>query len=150
MSINRQRMSLWRVVDSEGEVLDILVQLRRNKRVALKLMHKLRKKQGFVPDVFVTDNLPSIRAALKDMGLSSHHDLGGRKNNRAESFQLPVRQRERRMQRFKLSESAQIFLSTPAAIYNTFYVQRHLISRRTLSQFRGEAMSMWQTTTAAA
>jgi putative transposase len=150
VSINGKRMYLWRAVDSEGEVLDILVQSRRNKKAALKLMRKLLKKQGFVPDSFITDKLPSYGAALKDLGLSKHHDFGGRKNNRAENSHLPVRQRDRRMQRFKSAGSAQRFLSTHAAVYNTFNVQRHLISRETLRQFRNEALSAWQTVTAAA
>ena len=141
VSIAGKRMYLWRAVDSEGEVLDILVQSRRNKKAALKLMRKLLKKQGFVPDAFVTDKLPSYGAALKDMGLAQHHDFGGRKNNRAENSHLPVRQRERRMQRFKSARSAQRFLSTHATVYNTFNVQRHLISRKTLRQFRNQAMS---------
>lgn len=128
----------------------ILVQPSRNKSAALKLQRKLFKKQGFVPDAFVTDKLPSYRAALKDLGLSRHHEFGGRKNNRAENFHLPVRQRERQMQRFKSPGSAQRFLSIHAAIYNTFYVQRHLILRKTHSQYRGEAMSRWQLATAAA
>jgi putative transposase len=75
VSINGRRMYLWRAVDSEGEVLDVLVQSRRNKRAALKLMRKLLKKQGLVPDAFVTDKLPSYGAALKEMGLSKHHDF---------------------------------------------------------------------------
>jgi putative transposase len=150
VSINGKRMYLWRAVDSEGEVLDILVQSRRNKTAALKLMRKLLKKQGFIPDAFVTDKLPSYGAALNDLGLSKHHDFGGRKNNRAENSHLPVRQRERRMQRFKSAGSAQRFLSTHAAVYNTFNVQRHLISRKTLRQFRSEATSVWQTATEAA
>jgi putative transposase len=143
-------MYLWRAVDGEGEVLDILVQSKRNKKAALKLMRKLLKKQGVVPNSIVTDKLPSYGAALKDLGLSNRHDFGGRKNNRAENSHLPVRQRERRMQRFKSAKSAQRFLSTHAAIYNTFNVQRHLISRNTLRQFRSEAMMTWQTVTAAA
>jgi len=150
VSINGKRMYLWRAVDSEGEVLDILVQSRRNRQAALKLMRKLMKKQGFVPDAFVTDKLPSYGAALKELGLSNHHDFGGRKNNRAENSHLPVRQRERRMQRFKSAKSAQRFLSTHAAIYNTFNVQRHLISRKTLRLFRGQAMSIWHSATTAA
>ncbi len=150
VSINGKRMYLWRAVDCEGEVLDILVQSRRNKKAALKLMRKLLKKQGFMPDAFVTDKLPSYGAALKDLGLAERHDYGGRKNNRAENSHLPVRQRERRMQRFKSPGSAQRFLSTHAAVYNTFNVQRHLISRKILRQFRNDAMGVWQTTTAAA
>jgi putative transposase len=150
VSINGKRMYLWCAVDSEGEVLDILVQSRRNKKAALKLMRKLLKKQGFVPDAFVTDKLPSYGAALCDLGLSKRHDFGGRKNNRAENSHLPVRQRERRMQRFKSAGSAQRFLSTHAAIYNSFYTQRHLISRCSLRQFRAEAMEQWWDVTAAA
>ncbi len=150
VSINGKRSYLWRMVDSEGEVLEILVQSRRNKRAALKLIRKLLKNQGFVPDVIVTDKLPSYGAALREIGRTRYHDFGGRKNNRAENSHLPVRRRERKMQRFKSPGSAQRFLSVHASIYNTFYVQRHLISRKILRQFRDEAMSVWQTATAAA
>jgi putative transposase len=150
VTINGKRSYLWRAVDSEGEVLDILVQSRRNKRAALKLMRNLLKRQGFVPNAIITDKLPSYGAALRELNLSKRHDFGGRKNNRAENSHLPVRQRERRMQRFKSPGSAQRFLSTHAAIYNTFYVQRHLISRVILRQFRSEAMNTWKSATAAA
>ncbi len=98
VSINGRRMYLWRAVDGEGGVLDILVQSRRNRKAALKLMRKLLKKQGFVPDAFVTDKLPSYGSALKELRLSRKHEFGGRKNNRAENSHLPVRQRERRKQ----------------------------------------------------
>jgi putative transposase len=149
VTISGKRSYLWRAVDSEGEVLDILVQSRCNKTAALKLIRKLLKKQGFVPDAIITDKLPSYGAALKDLGLSKLHDFGGRKNNRAENSHLPVRQRERRMQRFKFAGSAQRFLSTHAAIYNNFNVQRHLISRKILRQFRSDAMRTWDLATAA-
>jgi transposase-like protein len=148
--INGKRMYLWRAVDSEGEVLDILVQSRRNRKAALKIMRKLLKKQGFLPDEVVTDKLPPYGAALSNLGMKARHVTGGRSNNRAENSHLPVRLRERRMQRFKSARSAQRFLSTHAAVYNTFNVQRHLISRKTLRKFRGEAMSTWQSATAAA
>ena len=150
VSINGRIMYLWRAVDCEGEVLDLLVQSRRNKRAALKLMRKLLKTQGFAPAAVVTDKPPSYGAALSDLGMQGKHITGGRSNNRAENSHLPVRQRERPMQRFKLAGSAQRFLSTHAAIYNTFNVQRHLICRKTLRQFRGEAMRTWQAVTAAA
>ena len=150
VSINGRRMYLWRAVDSEGEVLDILVQSRRNKKAALKLMRKLLKKQGYAPNEVVTDKLPSYGAALRDLRMTEKHVTGGRSNNRAENSHLPVRQRERRMQGFKSPGSAQRFLSTHAAIYNTFNVQRHLITRKTMRQFRGEAMNTWRTVTAAA
>jgi putative transposase len=148
VSINGKNMYLWRAVDCEGEVLDVLVQSRRNKRAALKLMRKLLKKQGFVPAAIVTDKLPSYGAALSDLGMKGKHITGGRSNNRAENSHLPVRQRERRMQRFKSAGSAQRFVSTHAAVYNTFNVQHHLISRKTLRHFRGERT--WQVATAAA
>ena len=150
VSINGQRSYLWRAVDNEGEVLEILVQSRRNKRAALRLMRKLLKKQGFAPDVIVTDKLPSYGAALRELDLSNRHDFGGRKNNRAENSQPPIRRREWRMQRFRSPGSALRFLSVHASIYNTFYVQRHLISRKTLRNFRSEAMNLWVTATAAA
>ena len=150
VSINGKTMYLWRAVDCEGEVLDVLVQSRRNKKAALKLMRKLLKAQGFAPTIVVTDKLPSYRAALETLGMKRIHITGGRSNNRAENSHLPIRQRERRMQRFKSAGSAQRFLSTHAAIYNTFNVQRHLISRRTLRQFRAAAMERWQEVTAAA
>ena len=89
-------MYLWRAVDSEGEVLDILVQSRRNKQAALKLMRKLLKKQGYAPNKVVTDKLPSYGAALRDLNMTGKHVTGGRSNNRAENSHLPVRQRERR------------------------------------------------------
>ncbi len=143
-------MYLWLAVDCEGEVLDVLVQSRRNKKAALKLMRKLHKAQGFAPTAVVTDELQSYSAALGALGMKGKHITGGRSNNRAKNSHLPIRQRERRVQRFKSAGSAQRFLSTRAAIYNTFNVQRHLISRRTLRQFRTEAMNAWHVVTAAA
>ena len=67
----------------EGEVLDLLVQRRRDKTAAVKLMRKLLKKQGFAPEVLVTDQLRSYGAAKAEMGLSARHEQGLRKNNRA-------------------------------------------------------------------
>ena len=121
---------LWRAVDAEGEVLDILVQPRRDKRAALKLMRQLLKKQGVVPTSITTDRLGSYRAALRDLGLQDRHLVGGRSNNRAQNSHQPVRRRERSWIGFKDPGTTQRFLSAHAAVFNTFNLQRHLISRR--------------------
>ncbi len=145
-----KRMYLWRAVDSEGEVLDIVVQRGRDKAAALKLMRKLLKKQGFAPTVIVTDKLRSYAAAFAELGLAANHERGLRQNNRAEVSHQLVRRRERKMQRFKSAGSAQRFLTMHAALHNTFNVQRHLISRPTLRLFRAEAMQQWHAATMAA
>ena len=100
---------LWRAVDDEGEVLDLLVQRRRDKAAAMKLIRKLLKKQGFAPEVLVTDKLRSYGAAKAELGLSARHEQGLRKNNRAENSHQPTRRRERKMQRFKSPGSTQRF-----------------------------------------
>jgi transposase-like protein len=140
---------LWRAVDDEGEVLDLLVQRQRGKRAAVKLMRKLIKKQGFVPDVLVTDRLRSYGAAKAELKLTARHEQGRRRNNRAENSHQPVRRREQKMQRFKSPGSAQRFLSVHAAVYNNFNLQRHLVSRSTLRTIREEAFRTWQAATAA-
>ncbi len=140
--IGGKRMWLWRAVDSEGEVLDILVQPKRDNKAALRLMRKLLRKQGYAPAMLVTDKLGSYGAARRELGLSARHEQGLRKNSKAENSRQSVRRRERKQQRFKSAGSAQRFLSTHAAIHNNFNVQRHLISRNTLRLFRAETMSV--------
>jgi len=134
-----KRMYLWRAVDDEGEVLDMLVQRRRDTRSALRLMRKLLKKRGFVPKIVVTDKLRSYACAFQRLRLTCRHEQGLRKNNRAENSHQAVRRRERKLQRFKSARSAQRFLSIHSAVQNTFNFQRHLISRSTLRIFRAEA-----------
>ena len=139
-----RRLYLWRAVDHEGEVLDMLVQPRRDSRAALRLMRKLLKKQGFVPKLLVTDKLRSYASAFRRLRLSCPHEQGLRKNNRAENSHQPVRRRESKMQRFKSACSAQRFLNMHAAVHNTFNLQRHLVSRATLRVFRAEAAIQWR------
>ena len=126
------------------------MQRRRDKAAAVKLMRKLPKKQGFAPAVLVTDKLRSYGAARSEMGLSARHEQGLRKNNRAENSHQPTRRWERKMQRFKSLRSAQKFLSTHAAVFNTFNVQRHLTSAQTHRTLRAAAMSTWREVVAAA
>jgi transposase-like protein len=85
VSINGRQLYVWRAVDSEGEVLDILVQPRRDRKAALKLMRKLLKKHGVAPATIVTDKLGSYRSALRELGLARRQDTGRWKNNRAEN-----------------------------------------------------------------
>jgi transposase-like protein len=148
IAIAGRQFWLWRAVDDEGEVLDLLVQRRRDKAAAVKLMRKLLKKQGFAPEVLVTDRLRSYGAARSEIGLSARHDQGLRAHNRAENSHQPTRRRERKMQRFKSPGSAQRFLSIHAAVQNTFNVQRHLTSRHTHRVFRDEAFRTWRAATA--
>jgi putative transposase len=150
LKIDGRMAYLWRAVDAEGEVLDVLVQSKRNKRAALKLMRKLLKKYAFVPERLVTDDLRSYGAAARALGLERVHQRGRWKNNRAENSHQPTRRRERKMQRFKSAGSAQRFLSTHAAVHNTFNVQRHLISAQSHRVLRAAAMTTWREVVAAA
>jgi transposase-like protein len=96
----------------------------------------------------ITDDLRSYGAAVRDLGIESRHERGQWRNNRAENSHQP--RRERKMQRFKSRGSAQRFLSTHAAVYNTFNAQRHLTTRPTYRAFRATAMSTWREAAGAA
>src|ERR1700719_2734943 len=144
LKIDGRMVYLWRAVDAEGEVLDVLVQSKRNKHAALKLMRKPLKKYAFVPERLVTDDLRSYSAAARDLGIEHLHKRGRWKNNRAENSHQPIRRRERKMQRFKSARTAQKFLSTHAAVYNTFNVQRHLVSAPSHRVLRATAMTTWR------
>ena len=144
LKIAGRKVYLWRAVDAEGEVLDVLVQSKRDQRAALKLMRKFLKKYGFVPDRMITDDLRSYGSAARELGIESRHERGQWRNNRAENSHQPTRRRERKMQRFKSPGLAQKFLSAHAAVYNTFNVQRHLTTRPTHRVLRAAAMSVWR------
>ena len=151
VKIGGRRMYLWRAVDDEGEVLDVLVQERRNKHAALKLLRRLLKNQGIHPETITTDKLASYRAAARELGLTGRHRPGGmRENNRAENSHLAIRRRERKQQKFKSQGSAQRFLSSHTPIYNTFNTQPHLIRRPTLRLLRAQAHEAWAAATIAA
>ena len=150
VKIRGKRMYLWRVVDAEGEVLDFLIQSKRNKAAAFKLMRKLLKKQGVSPTAIVTDKLPSYGAALRVLGLSHRHEMGGRKNNRAENSHQPVRRRERKMQQdaaFPITRLCPTISLRPCR--HTQHVQhpntrRHLISANEHREHRKEAIRRWR------
>jgi putative transposase len=144
-----KRMYLWRAVDHEGEVLDMLVQRRRDKRAALRLMRKLLRKQGFAPKLLTTDKLGSYGSAFRHLRLACPHEQGLRANNRAENSHQGVRRRERKMQRFKSAGSASAFsiCMLPSITRSTFNAPH---SRSTLRIFRAEAAAQWQDAVAAA
>jgi transposase-like protein len=144
------RTYLWRAVDHEGEILDMLVQRRRDTRAVLRLMRKLLKKRGFALKLLVIDKLRSYASAFRRLRLTCPHEQGLRRSNRVENSHQAVRRRERKMQRFKSARSAQRFLSTHAAVHNTFNLQRHLVSRSTLRIFRAEAANQWRDAVSAA
>ena len=150
LKIDGQMVCLWRAVDAEGEVLDVLVQTKRNKHAALKLMRKLLGKYAVVPERLVSDDLRSYGAATLALVIEHLHERGRWKNDRAENSHQPTRQRERKMQRFKSACSARKFLSVHAAVYNTFYLQRHLTSAQSHRVLRAAAMSTRRKVVAAA
>ena len=149
VNIGGKRMYLWRAVDDEGEVLDMIVQNRRDTGAALKLLKRLIWSQKMMPREIVTDGLKSYVSALTELGLDARHRPGRlRGNNRAENSHLPIRIRERKILGFKSQPAAQRFLTTYAAVYNTFNTERHLISRTTLRTFRADAHAAWADATA--
>ena len=126
-----------------------MVQRRRDTDAALKLLKHLLRNQPVEPEKIVTDGLASYQAALGQLGLRHLHSPDRlRGNNRADNSHLPIRRRERQQQVFKSQASVQRFLTTHAAIYKTFYAQRHLISRMNLRRFRAGADEAWAAATA--
>ncbi len=147
--IGGRHMYLWRAVDDEGEVLGTTVAKRRDAVTATSFLQKLLRDQPVSPTAIVTDGLRSYVSAVYALGLAGIHHPGRlRENNRVENSHLPIRQRERRMQGFKSQHSAQRFLTTHAAIYNTFNTQRHVASRPGMKLFRAAAHHAWQTAVA--
>jgi len=128
ISIARRRMYLWRAIDRNGEILDLLVQRKRDKRAALKFMRALLKKSKAAPRTIVTDRLGSYAAAFRSLKITASHHQGHWKNNRIEGSHVYIRRRERKMQGFRSPGSAQVFLSLHATTYNAFNTRRHLIS----------------------
>jgi putative transposase len=135
LTINKTRHYLWRAVDQDGNVLDILVQSRRNKKAAKKFFRKLLKGCQYVPRVIITDKLKSYGAAKRELLPGVEHRQSRYLNNRCENSHRPTRQRERRMQGFKSPGHAQRFLSAYGPITQHFRPRRHLLSA---SEYRQE------------
>ncbi|WP_215453007.1 IS6 family transposase [Streptomyces sp. ATCC 21386] len=128
IKINGEQKYLWRAVDQDGNVLDILVQKRRDKAAARRFLRRLMKKTRMVPRVVVTDKLRSYGAAHREVMPSVEHRSHKGLNNRAENSHQPTRQRERAMKRFRSAGGAQRFLSAFSGISPHFRPRRHRLS----------------------
>ena len=134
---------LYRAIDRDGGLLDSMLSEHRDRSAARRILRRLVEVTGGRPERITTDKLKSYAVAIRKEGLSAVHDQGLRANNRAENSHQPIRRRERKQQRFKSPGSAQRFLSIHAAVYNAFYVQRHLLSRGIFKEFRAETFAVW-------
>ncbi len=143
LKINGRIHYLWRAVDQDGEVLDILVQSRRDKKAAKKFFRKLLKRLQYVPSVIITDKLKSYSAAKAEIMPSVEHCLGKWQNNRAENSHQPTRLREKVMRRFKSAGHAQRFLSTFGIVTSHFRVGRHLYSAGGYREVRKLKFAGW-------
>ncbi|MET8220900.1 IS6 family transposase [Streptomyces hirsutus] len=128
IKINGERKYLWRAVDADGKVLDILVQSRRDKAAARRFFRRLLKKTRTVPRVIVTDKLRSYGAAHREVMPSVEHRSHKGLNNRAENSHQPTRQRERAMKGFRSTGGAQRFLAAFSGISPHFRPRRHLMT----------------------
>ena len=144
LKINGKLQYLWRAVDQDGEVLDILVQSRRNKKAAKKFFRRLLKGMGYVPRLIITDKLRSYEAAKAEVMPSVKHHRDKGLNNRAESSHQPTRERERRMRGFKSAGHAQRFLSTFGVIASFFRPGRHLLRAGNYREMMRRRFTQWR------
>jgi putative transposase len=144
LTIHGKRHYLWRAVDQDGKVLDILVQHRRDKHAAKKFFRKLLKGLAYVPRVLITDKLKSYGAAKRELLPGVEHRQHRYLNNRAENSHQPTRQRERRMQGFKSPGHAQRFLAAYGRIAQHFRPRRHLLPAPQYRQEMEKRFHTWQ------
>jgi putative transposase len=149
VTINRQRQHLWRAVDQDGDVIDILVQSRRDGSAARRFLRRLLRSQRQAPCRLVTDKLGSYRVAHRDLMPSVTHDTAPYANNRAEASHQPTRQRERHMPGFRSPDHAQRFLHVHGVVQNLFRVGRHRLRAVHHRLLRARAFTEWNAVTAA-
>jgi putative transposase len=161
VTVRGERRYLWRAVDQEslpherseccgyGDVLDILVQKRKDKQSAMRFSKKLMKGQGCSARKIVTDKLPSYGAARKEIMPISMHCHERYANNRAEVSHEHTRAQERQMRRFKSSGQAQRILAVHSQVQNLFRVGRHLLCAANYRLLRNRSFEMWQQVTCA-
>src|SRR5262245_57555263 len=150
LTIKGEHHDLWRAVDQDGNVLDILIHRRRDKRAAKKFFRKLLKGLTYVPRVLITDKLKSYGAAKREILPGVDHRQHWYLNNRAENSHQPTRQRERRMQGFKSSGHAQRFLAAYGPIAQHFRPRRHRLPAPTYCQVMAQRFQIWHEVTGTA
>ena len=147
VTIQGRRQYLWRAVDQDGDLIDILVQSRRDRHAATRFFRKLLKGQGREPQRLITDKLRSYAAAHCTVMPSVMHSTQQYENNRAEVSHQPTRQRERQMRRFTSAAQAQRFLSVHGVVLNLFRVDRHLLRAVHHRLLRTRAFGVWREVT---
>ena len=143
MRVNEKSCYLWRTVDHEGEVLEVLATKRRDRRAALKFPRRAMKRYGR-PASIVTDRLRSYRAALQVIGNADAQTCGRWLNNRAENSHQPFRRREGALAKFRDVKTLQEFAAVHASIHNHFNHDRHLNRRDIFKQARAAALAEWR------
>jgi putative transposase len=143
VNIGGRRHYLWRAIDQDGDVIDILVQRHRSACAAKRFFRKLLKGQGSEPRWLITDKLRSYRAAHRSVMPSVEHVTARYANNRAEVSHQPTRQRERQMRKFKSAAQAQRFLSVHGVVRNLFSLGRHRLRAADYRTLRRRAFAVW-------
>jgi putative transposase len=147
--INGQQQYLWRAVDQDGDVIDILVQPHRDQRAAERFFRRLLRGQGAEPLRIITDKLRSYSAAMRTIFGNVTHSVERYANNRAEASHQPTRRRERQMRRFKSARHVQRFLLLHDAVQNLFRVGRHLLRSSNHRLLRSRSFAVWRAVTVA-
>jgi putative transposase len=144
VKIQGKQQYQWRAVDSDGEVVDVFLQVRRDGEAAKRFFRRLIKRHQDEPRKIVTDKLRSYGVARRELAPEVIHDTSQYANNRAELSHQPTRVRERGLRRFKSKLQAQRFLDVHAAVYNLFNLGRHLVSARHYRKLRQIAFASWE------
>ncbi len=149
VTIRGERHYLWRAVDQDGDLIDILVQRRRDARAAKRFFRKLLRGQGSEPRWLITDKLGSYGAAHRSVMPSVEHVTARYANNRAGVSHQPTRQIERQMRNFKSAGQAQRFLSVHGVVRNLFRLGRHRLRAADYRTLRRRAFAVWSEVAAA-
>ena len=144
IQINGKQHYLWRAVDQDGEVVDVILQAKRDGAAAKRFFKRLLRNHGGEPRKIVTDKLRSYGVAHRELIPEAIHDTTQYANNRAEQSHEATRVRERGMREFKSVGQAQRVLGTHAAVYNLFSLGRHLVSAGHYRNLRTSAFTEWR------